>query len=88
MAGSRKGGDSHEGPRAIPENRWEESAEAERRQDALVEEELERDAQPETDETGSDLTGALERGTRRVHENSEDQARVGPRSVKDPEQPV
>lgn len=66
MAGNRKGGDSHEGPRAIPENRWEESAEAERMQDALVEEErLERDAMPETDETGSDLTGALERATRR-----------------------
>lgn len=87
MAGNRKGGDSHKGPRAVPEYRWEESAEAERKQDALSEEELERDALPETDETGSDLTGALERGTRRAHENAEDQARVGPRAAKDPEQP-
>ena len=90
MAENRQGGDPHQGPRAIPEERWEESANAERKLDALVEEGI------PPRQTGTrlleaaddaDYTPEMRQALRDQDERIEDQARVGPRKFSDPEQP-
>jgi len=80
MADTRKTPDAHEGPRSIPEERWEHSAEAERRLDDLLEDGIPpRDAAPApVGNYGDDtLPPELKESVRELRENVAEQSRVG-----------
>jgi hypothetical protein len=80
MADTRKTPDAHEGPRALPEERWEHSAEGERRLDDLLEDGIPpRDAAPApVGNYGDDtLPPELKESVRELRENVAEQSRVG-----------
>ncbi len=80
MADTRKTPDAHEGPRAIPEERWEQSAQAERRLDELV-----QDGIPTRDEPAErysahgdeNLPPAMKKSVEEEDETVAEQSRVG-----------
>jgi hypothetical protein len=77
---TRKTPDAREGARAMPEETWKRSAEAERRLDALIEQGLpDRDTPlPRSSEQGEEqLSPALRKAVGELDENTADQSRVG-----------
>jgi hypothetical protein len=89
MANTRNGRDSHEGPRATPEDRWSGDAQAERRMDALTEHGIPpRESAPGRQGKGDEeLPEGMRKALRDQEERIADQARKGPRAASDPEQP-
>jgi hypothetical protein len=80
MAGTRKTPDAHEGPRALPEERWERSAEAERRLDELVADGIPtRDAAASPPSTYGDenLPPELKKSVREQDETVAEESRKG-----------
>jgi len=80
MADPRKTPDAHEGPRSIPEERWEHSAEGERRIDEHLKDGIPpRDGAPApVSNYGDDtLPPALQKSVRELRENVAEQSRVG-----------
>jgi hypothetical protein len=89
MADTRRGGASHEGPRAIPEERWGEDARAERRLDATTEGgPPPRESAPGREGKGDEeLPEGMRKALADQEERIADQARKGPRAASEPEQP-
>ncbi|QRK12451.1 hypothetical protein JQX13_21955 [Archangium violaceum] len=80
MADTRKTPDAHEGPRAISEERWEKSAQAERRLDELTRDGVPpRDAAPSPPSTYGDenLPPELKQAVHEDDETIAEQSRAG-----------